>query len=153
MPMTVERDIERVHGGGLVTAASMECDRNRTLIVDDEAVIVRIMKMILAYAFPNLQVDAASNGAEAVHLFSQAHYALLLMDLAMPIMDGRTAFREIGKLCEARCWVMPSVVFCTAYAPHDFLDRLPDDHGRHGLIQKPFGMDLFVDMVRDRLRG
>ncbi|GAA6129678.1 hybrid sensor histidine kinase/response regulator [Halopseudomonas sabulinigri] len=42
-----------------------------------------------------VQVDVANNGMQALQQLTQAHYAGVLMDVQMPVMDGLTATRHI----------------------------------------------------------
>jgi len=42
-----------------------------------------------------LHVDIAGNGGEAVALAAAGDYALILMDIQMPVMNGMEATREI----------------------------------------------------------
>ena len=45
----------------------------------------------------NVQLDFASNGEEAVAMIEANNYDLVLMDLQMPVMDGRKATIEVRK--------------------------------------------------------
>ncbi len=74
-----------------------EIDPIRLLIVDDHAVMRTGLKLFLM-AFDDLDlVGEAANGEEAVHLCNQIHPDVVLMDLAMPGMDGATATRTIRR--------------------------------------------------------
>jgi two-component system, cell cycle sensor histidine kinase and response regulator CckA len=68
------------------------------LVVDDEASIRAITKMILKTN--NYRVITAGNGAEALELYRQnkGEIKVVLVDMMMPIMDGPTAIREIRKI-------------------------------------------------------
>lgn len=68
----------------------------RILIVEDNEINMEIVKTMLSSA--NLQYDAAWNGLECVNLFSKSspgYYSAVLMDIRMPVMDGREATRRI----------------------------------------------------------
>ncbi len=74
-----------------------EIDPIRLLIVDDHAVMRTGLKLFLM-AFDDLDlVGEAANGEEAVHLCNRVHPDVVLMDLAMPGMDGATATRAIRR--------------------------------------------------------
>ena len=128
------------------------CDRRRILVVDDEQIIQRLFEMVLSWELPGYTIDVASNGAEALNAFSRGHHAVLLMDLHMPVMDGQAAFAELQKQCQASNWEMPSVVFCTGYAPPASLSRmLTGNASHHCLLPKPVSNEALVDAVKRRL--
>ena len=58
----------------------------RILAVDDNAVNLQMAKQMLARF--GCQVDTASSGQQALHLFNEHHYDMILMDCQMPQMDG-----------------------------------------------------------------
>ncbi len=66
---------------------------HRILLVDDNEVNQEILLGLLEHSSGKL--DIASNGQEAVELFSKNEYSLILMDIQMPIMDGYEATRLI----------------------------------------------------------
>ena len=129
----------------------VECDRHRALVVDDEGSIRTLFRALLLSELPQLKIDTAANGLDAVRTFTVGHQAVLIMDIHMPVMNGRDAFYEIQKVCAERQWNMPSVIFCTGYAPGDTLDPVLRSDPRHCLLLKPVSGDTIVDAVRRRL--
>lgn len=67
----------------------------KILMADDE---VRIREMIKDYTCPEgYDIDEASDGAEALELYRQKDYDLVILDIMMPKTDGWTVCREIRK--------------------------------------------------------
>lgn len=69
---------------------------HKILLVEDEKVL-RDAFMILLEAQDKYEIDAATNGKEALELCKKKRYDLILLDLMMPIMDG-VGFLEKAKL-------------------------------------------------------
>jgi len=68
----------------------------RILIVDDHAIVRRMLK-VLVETHPGWEVCAeAENGQEALEKIQQHKPDLIIMDMAMPVKDGLTASREIS---------------------------------------------------------
>lgn len=125
----------------------------RILVVDDEPSIVNLFKLVLENYIQGVPVDKASNGAEALEMFSARRYDVIVMDLHMPIMDGQTAFLEIEAICAKQGWRMPSVVFCTGYAPRDAVRKAISEGERHTLLNKPVRSEVLVKAVQTRLES
>lgn len=71
----------------------------RVMVVDDSA-SVREGLAISLEAYPDLKLVAeASTGAEAIRLCQQVQPDIILMDLAMPGVDGVEATRAIRTAC------------------------------------------------------
>jgi len=68
----------------------------RILLAEDEPVNQEVAGELLGYA--GLKVDFANNGAEAVERVKTCDYALVLMDIQMPVMNGIDATRAIRAL-------------------------------------------------------
>ena len=73
----------------------------RILLAEDEPINREIAQMLLEDV--GLQVDLAEDGREAVEKARSGSYAIILMDMQMPVLDGLNATREIRQLpgCEA----------------------------------------------------
>lgn len=67
----------------------------RILLVDDEE---RIRDMIKEYtSLEGYDIDEAADGVEALDLFSQNKYSLIILDVMMPKIDGWSVCREVRK--------------------------------------------------------
>ncbi|OHC65943.1 MAG: hypothetical protein A2040_11190 [Rhodocyclales bacterium GWA2_65_19] len=69
----------------------------RILLVEDDE-INRVVALELLHESLGWQVDIAENGALAVAMAGATDYALILMDVQMPVMDGLKATRAIREL-------------------------------------------------------
>jgi nitrogen-specific signal transduction histidine kinase/ActR/RegA family two-component response regulator len=147
----VETLSEQVHDPLPQPTAMIARDKGRVLIADDEKTIQRLFHMILSSTLPDLKIDLASNGAEALDAFGACHHGVVIMDLHMPVMDGQAAFAKIERLCKDRNWEMPPIIFCTGFAPPDFVTNLVAGNPIHCLLSKPVSVQTLVDLVKARL--
>ena len=67
----------------------------RVLLVDDESLVRRILKQILASYQDMELVGEAANGEEAIAAVGRLQPDIVLMDIRMPALDGIAAAREI----------------------------------------------------------
>lgn len=122
---------ERNAGDGGSTIMSLHAGA-AVLLVEDEPVNREIALEILQEA--GLSVYLAENGSEAVTRASDHPFALILMDMQMPVMDGLTATRLIRGMPFGR--TLP-IVAMTANAFADDRERCMAA-GMNDFIAKPF---------------
>jgi two-component system response regulator AlgR len=85
----------------------------RVVIADDEPLARSRLRALLAEQ-PGIEVVAeAEDGESALHACAELKPDLVLLDIAMPGIDGLEAARHLAAF-EPR----PAVVFCTAYDAH-----------------------------------
>ena len=106
----------------------------RILLVDDNADNRLLVKAYLK-KFP-YNIDEAVNGQEAVEKFVQSNYDLVLMDIQMPVMDGRDATRQIRKWEIKTNKPSISIVALTAHAIKEEVDKCLDA-GCNAHLAKP----------------
>ncbi|MDX1292687.1 MAG: ATP-binding protein [Hyphomonas sp.] len=96
-PLRASSIAERVFvvksGGQALEEPEQETGAGHVLIADDNPVNALIARRALESA--GFSVTVASTGSEAVETATQMNFALILMDLRMPIMDGFEAMRRI----------------------------------------------------------
>ena len=83
--------------------------RITVLLADDSALLRRDLRDILELEDDLKVVGEASNGREAVAMVKKLHPALVLMDVAMPLLNGLQATRQILKAVPATKVLMLSV--------------------------------------------
>jgi two-component system chemotaxis response regulator CheB len=82
----------------------------KILIVDDSALMRRILCDIIA-SDERLQVaDTAVNGQDALKLLQKNSYDLIVLDLLMPVMDGISFLKEMNRIGNDTKVVVSSVV-------------------------------------------
>ncbi|MCA3697266.1 PAS domain-containing hybrid sensor histidine kinase/response regulator [Aquidulcibacter sp.] len=78
------------------TALSLASASRSILLAEDHPVNQRVIAMILE---PHgIALTIAQNGQEAVEMWQNAHFDLVLMDMQMPVMDGLSATKHIREM-------------------------------------------------------
>jgi len=87
-----------------------ESDPLRVLIADDEPLAAERLQLLLARAEGAQLVGTASDGDSAINLTEALHPDVLLLDIAMPGLDGIDVARSLAGQAPS-----PAVVFVTAF--------------------------------------
>jgi CheY-like chemotaxis protein len=112
----------------------------RLLVVDDEEYMREIMATVLLGA--GFEVIKARDGLEALEQFQGPGepISLIIMDIAMPRMDGLEATRRIKAINPAT-----KVVLISGN------DRPPENSVADGFLPKPFRIDELCEAVQSIL--
>ncbi len=90
--------------------------RVRAVLADDERLMREQLRSRLTEVWPDLDIVAeAKNGLEAVELVKEHKPDLVFLDIRMPGLTGVDAARQIAQLPEDEDWLLPEIVFITAY--------------------------------------
>jgi two-component system, cell cycle response regulator len=115
----------------------------KTVLTIDDSKVVRSMvaRSLQAYA---CRIIEAQNGKEGVESAQQNKPDLILLDVTMPVMDGRQALTELRN--DPACRNIP-VIMLTAESGKDLVVEVAK-LGITGYIVKPFKQDTFDAEVK-----
>jgi DNA-binding response OmpR family regulator len=111
----------------------------RVLIVEDDEDIRNLL--LTALRQRSLIVDRATDGEEAISLLRDNAYAVILLDLLMPVKDGFDVLDAIGDGGPT-----PPVVLVVTGADRKTIEKL-DARRIHGVVRKPFDPEELAAVV------
>ena len=119
---------------------------SRVLVVEDNELNREIAVDLLEEA--GLLVDTAADGAEAVEKVKNSRpgdYALILMDLRMPVMDGHSAARAIRALEDPELARIPIVALSANTFDED--RKQSAESGMNAHLAKPLDVDRLLELI------
>ena len=118
----------------------------KILLVEDNELNMEIASELLK--FVNLQVEHAENGKVAVDIFrnsKEKEYALIFMDIQMPLMNGYDAARCIRSSEHPAAGTIP-IIAMTANAFNDDV-QAAFDAGMNGHLAKPIDVEVLYKTI------
>jgi DNA-binding response OmpR family regulator len=88
-----------------------------------------------------LYVDTARDGAEAIEKLDQTNYAVIVLDLMMPNIDGYGLIQHLKERQGAK----PAVIVVSAGDSASL--RQLDGALVHSILRKPFDIDVLGDLI------
>jgi CheY-like chemotaxis protein len=115
---------------------------NRILVVDDDESIRQIVRLYLSDE--GYVIGEAANGEAALAMLPSFNPRLILLDLRMPVMDGREFVRRYQALPGPHA----PIVACVAALD---VEQECADLNPAGILSKPFDLDELLQAVRSQL--
>lgn len=112
---------------------------SKIMLVDDNQINQEIVVGLLEES--KIELDIVSNGKEAIDIFEIDKYALILMDIQMPIMDGY----EATKIIRQQDKDIP-IIALTANAMKEDIEK-SKSYGMNSHINKPIDVDKLYNTL------
>ncbi len=108
------------------------------LVVEDEEFNSLLLEEILKPT--GVSLSYANNGMEAIKMYSPGKYALILMDIRMPIMDGVQAAKTIRQTGST------PIIAVSAYNSSEDKKRF-EESGFNGSVAKPVRQNILIETI------
>ena len=123
-------------------------DKNITVFLADDHTIVRQGLAKLLEGEPDLRViGQAENGREAVAKVEKLKPDIVLMDIAMPLLNGIEATRQIKKICP-----QTKVIILSMHSHERYISELFSLGASGYLLKSSTGTDI-IDAIHVALKG
>ena len=116
---------------------------SKILIVDDNSFYLSVLKTILKDVDANIYL--ATSGKEALSLLNENNFALAVLDIQMPEMDG---FELAGNIRNLPNRDLLPIIFLTAYSSDEIQMFKGYDNGAIDYLTKPVNKTIFISKVR-----
>lgn len=118
----------------------------KVLIIDDLPFMREVIRDILLEAGFTIAGEAV-NGRDGVISFMKLKPDVVLLDIAMPVMDGISALRRIISLDTTA-----KVIMCSALGEQEMIIRAIQ-FGARDFVVKPFQSERIVSAIRKTLKA
>lgn len=121
----------------------------RILLIEDDEINQKIIKIGLSKHVKTIEV--ANNGKEALDLYQNKKFNLIIMDLQMPIMDGFKTTRKIRETEQVLNSHTPIIALTANTLNYD--RELCLQAGMNEYLSKPFQINELVKLVEELLEN
>ncbi len=118
-------------------------DLRRVLVVDDSAVVRKVMQKDLEA--DGLEVDTADDGVSALEMLDKHPYDVVLVDIEMPRMNG---YELLERLRENPYEPNPVMIVITSGSGEEYRQRALE-LGADGCITRPYDLAALNRLMRD----
>ena len=123
--------------------AAVAGDLRRVLVVDDSAVVRKVMQKDLEA--DGLEVDTADDGVSALEMLDKHPYDVVLVDIEMPRMNG---YELLERLRENPYEPNPVMIVITSGSGEEYRRRALE-LGADGCITRPYDLAALNRLMRD----
>lgn len=127
--------------------ASVPINQITVLLAEDHATVRKFLKLSLESDEDIKVVGEAKNGVEAVRLTKSLHPKVVVMDIAMPLLNGLEATRQIMESIPGT-----RVLILSAYPDPEYIKQAIR-FGASGYLIKQSSTQALAEAVRDVLSG
>lgn len=120
-------------------------ERKPSILIVDDSEANRELIRIFLNEYP-VSIFMAKDGAEAVQLYQREKLDLIIMDIQMPIMDGREAIQIIRSIEKNSHRDKVPIIALSAFIMHEEVDRCLDE-GSSSVLVKPVKKGILLDEI------
>lgn len=122
-------------------------EKEKILVVDDERILLNTLDRLLSKE--GYRVTTTDDSYDALAKVKKEFFALIVLDIRMPGMDGISLLKEIRKI--QRGGGKSIVIIITGYASED-VPIQAIKLGADDYILKPFELDVFLHSINRNMR-
>jgi CheY-like chemotaxis protein len=122
-------------------------NNKKILVVDDEAHIRRVLEVKLKNR--GYQVLMAKNGQEGIDIIKEHQPDIVISDINMPIIDGKTLCEKTNGLKKDRAFLTIIITARINPGERDWISSMQDTR----LFEKPFSPAKILEAVEQYLGG
>ena len=118
------------------------------LLVDDSAVILKLMKRCIQADYEKIVIAEAKNGVEAFNLAKVKPFNVIVTDIHMPVLNGFELTKQIRQL-EQEKNLPPTIIIGISGNSTEEIALQAEQAGMNGFMRKPFALRTLMDIIED----